>query len=230
MNINKVQQKTNINNKPSFQARIKFSENFAQHYTSGKLEEVTKAIKNLGSDKDSIDLSLKKYTTSWSIESSYTIKDQSDIFSRYNYSRYGLLNNVLDNISTKFQEIYGNHYQNLDKQADDIQESITKKTKEPVNPQKQTDEITEKGINSELEELINKKVEEKIKNIIDTKLETLVGKMLAKQIKTNPIFQPKSAESEGLNLVKLAKEYTLENSAKRQSKNSKTNKTKNKKV
>ena len=29
MNINKVQQKTNINNKPSFQARIKFSENFA---------------------------------------------------------------------------------------------------------------------------------------------------------------------------------------------------------
>ena len=195
MNINKVQQKTNINNKPSFQARIKFSENFAQHYTSGKLEEVTKAIKNLGSDKDSIDLSLKKYTTSWSIESSYTIKDQSDIFSRYNSSRYGLLNNVLDNISTKFQEIYGNYYKNLDKQ-----------------------------------ELINKKVEEKIKNIIDTKLETLVGKMLAKQIKTNPIFQPKSAESEGLNLVKLAKEYTLENSAKRQSKNSKTNKTKNKKV
>ena len=67
MQITSIQLKNNMNSSPSFRANVKLSSTFAENYTKGKLEEVVKTIKGLGSSDDFVGLGLDQRYGKWLI-------------------------------------------------------------------------------------------------------------------------------------------------------------------
>ena len=180
MRINPIQQRNNTNAKPNFQASVKLSPKFNQYYTPGKIKEATQTIHNLGSIKDSVELTLRE---GWAISCRGEIKSQKITFGLSEDSRYAVLRNVLKVLEDDFKFAYGENYKNLDGQAiEEVAVNLTQQKPAPIVQQKavpvvtpktskQTPEqVTENGVSKEIEDLINKKVDEKIKNLVETKL------------------------------------------------------------
>ena len=223
MQITSIQLKNNMNTPPSFRANVKLSSTFAENYTKGKLEEVVKTIKGLGSFDDLVGLGLDQRYGQWLITGKGQINNKSmpEIFCA-DSSRHACLRKTLETLADRFQEAYGANYKNIDGVIEEdvpevfqpiVNQGFQKTTKK--QSEKTVEKVQENGISREVEALINKRIDEKFKDLIETKLESIVEKVVLRQLKTNKNVErdiqeiiKNSTEEVGQALSNLAKEYT----------------------